>query len=322
MTQEIIPGADYAIGLDSVCKNTSVNGYFQGLLRLTSAEFVTINVHVKAPGNYSITTGIVNGYEFSSIGVFSDTGHHVVRLNARGLPLTGQIDLFTVTAGGGGNCTFRVIVFPWICNRAFTDVRDSQNYRTVLMNTQCWMAQNLNIGRQISSLRNQTDNGETEKYCYNGNEGNCRIFGGLYQWDELMQYTTSPGSRGLCPVGWHIPTDEEWCKLTAFLDPGVDCSGIGIIGTNLGAQLKEAGTKHWASPNSGATNSIEFSGLPGGYRDYPGSFSNLPYEAYFWTSTECGENHAWNRGLHYYDSDITRDDFTKSNGFSARCVLD
>ncbi len=313
--------AVYSITTDTVCAEIQVYGNFQGLLKLTPAENVTLRVMVSAPGSYLISTDRINGYQFSAKGEFLSSGPQTVQLLGRGIPNEGQIDRFTVTAsGGGGKCTFSIIAFSWNCNKPFTDVRDSQNYRTVLMDNQCWMAQNLNIGIQISSLRNQKNNGETEKFCYNGNEGNCRIYGGLYQWDELMQYTTKPGAQGLCPAGWHIPTDEEWCKLTKYVDPTVNCDAVGVSGTNCGGKLKESETAHWASPNVGATNSSEFAGLPTGYRDYPGSFNNLPYEAFFWTSTECSEAHAWNRGLHYYDGDMSRDDYVKSNGFSARCI--
>ena len=311
----------YTIGGDTICSGLEVNGRYQGLLRLTAEEYITITVIVSAPGSYSIATNTVNGYRFTASGIFPSTGVHKIHLSGTGIPVNGQIDQFSVIGSGPeGSCTFSVIVLSWRCGRTFTDTRDSQNYHTVLMGTQCWMAHNLNIGTQISSLRNQKNDGVTEKFCYNGNEANCRIYGGLYQWDELMNYAAEPGGQGLCPAGWHIPTDEEWCILTRFIDPSVDCNTIGVSGTNCGGKMKETGTRHWASPNEGATNSSEFDGLPSGYRDYPGSFNSLPYEAFFWTSTECGEAHAWNRGLHYYNGEMSRDDYIKSNGFAARCV--
>jgi len=97
-------------------------------------------------------------------------------------------------------------ICPTNC-QPFTDARDGKTYNTVLIGTQCWMRENLNIGTRIDGSQNQTDNGTIEKYCYDDLESNCDIYGGLYQWDEAMQYVTTQGVQGICPAGWHLPTD-------------------------------------------------------------------------------------------------------------------
>jgi len=199
------------------------------------------------------------------------------------------------------------------CGQPITDVRDGKIYNTVLIGAQCWMAQNLNIGTKINSSWEQTDNQVIEKYCYNDLESNCDIYGGLYQWNEAMQYVTTAGVQGICPAGWHLPTDAEWTVLTTFL------GGESVAG----GEMKETGTTHWSSPNTGATNSSGFTALPGGYRNYDGTFGDLTYYAYFWSSSESSSSYAWNRLL-YYDSayvgwSSSRD---KAYGFSGRCLRD
>ena len=79
------------------------------------------------------------------------------------------------------------------------------------------MAENLNVGTRISGSSNQTNNSIIEKYCYDDLEANCNTYGGLYQWDEAMQYSATEGVKGICPTGWHLPTDAEWTTLADFL---------------------------------------------------------------------------------------------------------
>jgi uncharacterized protein (TIGR02145 family) len=141
---------------------------------------------------------------------------------------------------------------------------------------------------------------------------NCDVYGGLYQWDEMMQYVTSQGAKGICPTGWHIPTDAEWTTLTNYL------GGESVAG----GKIKEAGTAHWASPNTGATNSSGFTALPGGYRYGNGSFYSLTNYAYFWSSSQSGAANAWRRGLGYNNEYVYRNSDDKSHGFSCRCLKD
>ena len=212
-------------------------------------------------------------------------------------------------------------VLPWSCGDPFTDARDGQTYNTVEIGAQCWMAENLNIGTMINGYDNQANNGTIEKYCYSNNTANCDEYGGLYQWNEMMQYSTTPGIKGICPDGWHLPTDAEWCTLEQEVDPTITCSSTGWRGVDGGGKLKEAGTTHWASPNTGATNSSGFTALPGGYRYTNGGFGELTDTGYWWSSSESGSN-AWHRDLHYSNAQVGRYDNNKSNGFSVRCARD
>lgn len=99
---------------------------------------------------------------------------------------------------------------PWLCGNPFVDLRDEKSYATILIGTQCWMAENLNVGNRINGDIDQGDYGLPEKYCCDDLESNCDIYGGPYQWDEMMQYTTQQGSQGICFTGWHVPADAEW----------------------------------------------------------------------------------------------------------------
>ncbi|MCD4680222.1 MAG: hypothetical protein K8S00_07525, partial [Bacteroidales bacterium] len=135
------------------------------------------------------------------------------------------------------------LIYPFKCGKPFTDLRDGQAYNTVQIGDQCWMAENLNIGERISSSMNQTNNGVIEKYCIN-NPGNCDEYGGFYQWNEMMEYSTIAGSQGICPNGWHVPTYDEWTILYSYL------GGYEVAG----GKMKESGTLHWLPPNTGATN--------------------------------------------------------------------
>jgi uncharacterized protein (TIGR02145 family) len=155
----------------------------------------------------------------------------------------------------------------------------------------------------------------------------------LYQWAEAVQYqngasnTTSPnpaftGSvRGICPTGWHLPSDAEYCTLTTFLDATVNCSTNGWSGTDAGGKMKSV-SGLWISPNIGATNSSGFSALPGGYRYTYGTFANIGYNSCFWSSSESSSTLAVIRYLNYFNSDIFRGYDYKYGGFSARCTQD
>jgi len=93
----------------------------------------------------------------------------------------------------------------------------NHNYSTVQIGSQVWMGENLNVGTRINGVKNQINNDTIEKYCYNDDENNCNVYGGIYLWDEMMQYSTVEGSQGICPTGWHLPSDSEWTVLTNYL---------------------------------------------------------------------------------------------------------
>ena len=190
---------------------------------------------------------------------------------------------------------------------------DGNVYKTVTIGTQIWMAENLktikyNDGTVIPLV---TDGAgwaalTTPAYCwFNNDESTYKAaYGALYNW-----YTVNTGT--LCPTGWHVPSDAEWTTLTTYLGESV-----------AGGKLKEAGTTHWASPNTGATNETGYTALPGGYRCSCAAFYSIGYFGFWWSATENVVAYALIRGLYYSNSDVYRNYNYKKSGFSVRCLRD
>nr|NQU94140.1 hypothetical protein [Bacteroidota bacterium] len=216
-----------------------------------------------------------------------------------------------------------VTIEPWECGDEMIDFRDQNIYETVKIGEQCWMAENLNTGDRIDGIFYQTDNQTIEKYCYDDNEDNCDTYGGLYQWEEAMQYATTKGSQGICPEGWHIPTDEELKQLEGEVDtqynyPDPEWDDVGWRGHDAGLNLKS--TADWTN-NGNGTDLYGFSALPGGYR-YLGDFTYLGYLGIWWSSTENSALNAWSRALGYSFGQSNRLGMNKDNGYSVRCLRD
>jgi uncharacterized protein (TIGR02145 family) len=213
------------------------------------------------------------------------------------------------------------LMLGWACGDTLIDIRDGQKYATVQIGTQCWMAQNINIGLRTNGSEDQTDNYLVEKYCYNDTEINCNQLGGLYQWNEMMQYSPEPGIQGICPPsdGWHIPTDEEWCTLTQYLDPTVDCNATGWTGTDAGDKMKS--TSGWASGGNG-NNQSGFNAFPSGHRNDEGNFNAISNFAYFWSSSDDAGGSLWIWQLGFNNPGLFRYYHLADFGFSVRCVKD
>ncbi len=201
---------------------------------------------------------------------------------------------------------------------------EGQVYNTIQICNQCWLKENLNVGLIIDSLSNMEDNGIIEKYCYKNEPDSCIKYGGLYQWNEMMQYTTQQGSRGICPAGWHVPTDREWKILEGVVDSqfGINDSEWdkgGSRGFDVGIKLKS--TIEWDFSGSGI-DAVGFTVLPAGLRQTDGHFYGLGQCSYIWSSTDYAINSAWYR-LFESDSDRTRrGPFYYVFGFSVRCIKD
>lgn len=235
---------------------------------------------------------------------------------------SGNVSVRAENSCGNSNYTdLAILIFT--CGTAYTDTRNGQDYNTVSIGSQCWFAENLNIGTRIDGDIEQTNNGTIEKYCYNNSEANCTTYGGLYQWNEMMQYETSQNTQGICPDGWHLPTDAEWCVLENNADAGsVPCSTTGQRGTDAGGNLKEAGTTHWNYPNIGATNSTGFSALPGGYRQSNGTFSGMGRYSFMWGTKQSNSNYAYSHSLYYDSKLVGRSIGALESGYIVRCLRD
>jgi len=214
-------------------------------------------------------------------------------------------------------------ISPWSCGDPVSF--EGQNYSTVQIYFQCWFAENLNIGTMINSSNGgtngdgeQTDNSTTEKYCYDNNISNCDTYGGLYQWNEMMQYATTLGAQGICPDGWHLPTDEEWKTMEMALGMSQsEADAMWWRGTDEGEKMKS--TSGW-NYNGNGTNSSSFNALPGSYRYSDGSFGILGSGGHWWSSSESSVIYAWSRALLYNNSQVHRIYDNKEYGYSVRCL--
>ena len=209
---------------------------------------------------------------------------------------------------------------------SITDSRDDKIYKTILIGDQWWMAENLNYGIRINNEvnKNQTNNGIDEKYCYDDDESYCDTYGGLYQWPEVMSYSIQEGVRGLCPEGWHIPTDIEWIHLENYFgmeNPEAYQQGWRDSG-EVGNKLKS--TTGWTADGNG-NNSSRLYVLPAGFSYDDANFYNILFNSYFWTSTEYNGNPddaAWARTFHFSRIGSNRGAPIQKQGFSVRCVLE
>lgn len=206
-----------------------------------------------------------------------------------------------------------------------TDI-DGNVYHTVTIGTQTWTVENLKVtryrnGDAISNITDNTQwiNNRTGAYCnYDNSVGNGNTYGHLYNYYAVID------SRNIAPSGWHVPSDAEWVTLVSSL------GSESIVGGNL----KESGTTHWSSPNTGADNSSGFTALPGGERYYDvnsltTSFTNIGTDGYWWSTTklfESNDPHTWilARRLNYNSRQVTRmtSSITMLTGCSVRLVKD
>ena len=192
-----------------------------------------------------------------------------------------------------------------------TDSRDGTHYDAVKIGNQVWMAENL---KYLPSVVGPATGSQTTPYYYvydyDGTDvtaakatANYTTYGVLYNW---------PAATNACPTGWHLPSDAEWTELTDYL------GGESVAG----GKLKEIGTTHWNTPNTGATNETGFTALPGGFRYGGGGFYDVGDYGYWWSATESDADYAWYRGVGYSSSSVGRSNGSKELGFSVRCFRD
>lgn len=212
----------------------------------------------------------------------------------------------------GGNATVNLQVCNSEPGATITDI-DGNVYNTVTIGSQIWMKENLKVSKYRNGSAIPTGlsdslwiNTSSGAYAiYNNNAANNTTYGKLYNWFAVAD------PRGLCPAGWHVPTDAEWTTLENFLGGQ----------TVAGGKMKSVSSL-WQSPNTGATNESGFSGLPGGYRYFNGSYNSIGDYGYWWSSTEYSTTDAWARNLDYSNSNSNQYNLIEQNGFSVRCLRD
>ena len=227
----------------------------------------------------------------------------------------------------GGFCTSD-LDGDGVCDPCSTPVSyQGYDYATVLIGDQCWFAENLRSENYENgdAIPEVSDNGAWSglisgaRCDYDNDASNAATYGRLYNWCAVDD------ARGLCPSGWHVPTDGEWMTMEMTLGMSeAEANDISWRGTNQGTQLK---TIYGWYNNGNGTNSSGFSGLPGSRREYTGSFDSAEINGVWWTSSSstgesCFNGESWGRYLGFAFESISRDDFNKNDGFSVRCIQD
>lgn len=217
--------------------------------------------------------------------------------------------------GADGTLDTNTYGVPWnsrITYGMLADSRDGQSYRTVTIGSQTWMAQNLNyMGADASKVG----------VWYNNNADSGAKYGRLYTWAEALaghaSSTASPsGVQGVCPAGWHVPSDAEWSTLSANFIRGAYSGGTNLKSTR--------GWNTYYGSSGNGDDTYGFRALPASYRNAGGSFGSAGNDARFWSATKVDGNYPSHWSFDYSSAYMYRDNqyFDQSNSFSLRCLKD
>lgn len=271
-----------------------------------TVEYQASSFDIKVGSNISWT--VTDNADWISLSASSNNGNATLTANYTENTTIQRIAQITFSGNGVSNI---IITVTQNINPILTDI-DNNIYNTVQIGTQIWMKENLKVIHYSNNVpiiyvtNNSTwTTQSTGAYCwYNNDISNKDIYGALYNW-----YTVAD-SRGICPIGWHIPSDIEWTALTDYL------GGESVASS----KMKEIGTAHWLSPNDGATNESGFTALPGGGRtNNTGAFVSLYSGSNYWSSTLV-TSYSWSRSLYVSDPICYRYQSQRALGFSVRCV--
>ncbi len=316
-------------------------------------DIVTINVD-----DFSQTTAIVggiimdNGYDNSpETGIYWGTdpdplsnGTQLIISN------TGSGSFTTILNGLRAGVTYYYIAYgtniagtsygsvesfltPELITGTFTDTRDGTEYGWVEIGQKKWMSENLAYLPEVSPS-NVGDAFNPLYYVYNYQGTNVSeakastnfiVYGALYNWvaamDSALSNDENPGAiQGVCPDGWHLPSDSEWKTLEIELGMSADDANLSGQRGSIGGSLKQAGLEYWSSPNTGADNSSGFTALPAGQRKFDDVFGGISYEAHWWTSTQQDVFNSYSRVVDYAFTSVYRTYPNIQSGLSVRCV--
>jgi len=306
---------------------------------VTDAEQGTVTVDMKVSNNGGATWDYIYGTASGDIGANISIG-------------TGKIITWTYSSGYAVNFKVKIIANDKTadgtsCGKVYYEGgphndNDGQGayYNTIQIGNQCWLKENLNIGVMIDSSLRATDNYDIngdqiiEKYCQGNDIDTCKKYGGLYQWNEAVLYDTiTPGTKGICPIGWHIPTLAEYETLKSTViatEPYSDGRALKAIGVGLDNPTN-------VPPQYGSgTNTSGFSLLLGGTRHFNGYFNSFNTAdssdyAYYWSSTLSDSPDHVNGLLRPYQMSLSTMSnhitypfgvFMRFSGFSVRCIKD
>jgi uncharacterized protein (TIGR02145 family) len=252
---------------------------------------------------------------FSGTRVNLNTATGLYEFNPLGAPPGNYPVTYSFTNSGGCMAaavpvSITVLNNPFTCGEYLTDVRDGKKYNTVFLSGHCWMKENLGYGVFLNSPGQlQTDNCQPEKYC-SPSDPACTFYGGLYEWDELMDYSATPSAKGICPPEWHVPSETEWQSL---IDNLVTGTPISRTNSTLGEPLKDI---YLTNGFHALMEGLDYNGLHWAF------LSGVVSGTMFWTSTACSTTQAVARGLNVINPSISWYCNSRGNAFSQRCVKD
>ncbi len=257
-----------------------------------------------------------------------DTGH-IADANASSTNLTMPAENINLTANfeedENGNPNI-------IYGEGVTDI-DGNFYPSVIIGNQEWMARNLNVTHDANG-------NAISRYCYDNNETYCDLYGGLYTWQSVMNgegsSNTIPSNvQGICPTGWHLPSNSEWNVLVnnvveqGYPNASDNPNGAGSalkscrqVLSPLGGDCATSEHPYWIWANNFGTDEFGFSALPGGYRYPNGAYYSLGYEGNWWSSSIDFSNWVWFRKIYNIYGNVDQSSYTDDYGFSVRCVRD
>lgn len=266
----------------------------------SSAEGSSSSVQLSASSSSSDLSSSTAGFSSSSFAL-SSSSVKVLSSSSTGSSSSSLTDLCTNTYG----------------TNTVKDCRDSRTYKTVVIGTQTWMAENLNYADSsaLSDLKG-------DSWCYGNSADSCAKYGHLYTWASVMGVTSTYNSeilgdsvnhRGICPYGWHVPRSSEWSSLENY------AGDSNSVGTYLKAK---SGWYSDAYHDGNGTDAYGFSALPGGYSTGSGNFERVGLNGHWWTATESKATIAYYRNMDYGSTGVSADYYFKDEGRSLRCLKD
>ncbi|NTW32109.1 MAG: hypothetical protein HGB12_05715 [Bacteroidetes bacterium] len=286
-------------------------------------------------------TGILSNYD--NLNVSNVTTYNVTGLTC-GTSYYYRVKAYNTCGTSSNSSTITYPTNPFICGSSTVNDIDGNTYNTVLLGTQCWLKENMRTTKypdNTAIAKGDAAAGDTDWgidhawYSCPPNTGNtaedcaaAASLGLLYQWSAVMHSSTTDGAQGICPSGWHVPTDAEWCTMENTVEAGTDasCSTTGWRGINTGSKMAaDVAAQSWTSGNlRSGTGFNNTSGLklgPSGMRHTNGNYYSRSDGAEMWTSTVNVAN-PWMREVNNTITQVNRSTIIKAMGFSVRCLKD
>jgi uncharacterized protein (TIGR02145 family) len=201
-------------------------------------------------------------------------------------------------------------IIPWQTGIAYDSVFDGAGtkYKTVTIGSQTWMAENLNYAGSGSTPIGT---------CYKDSKDSCTKYGRLYSWSQALNGQTPSGTgnvQGICPTGWHVPSDAEWTTLQQFVDPSNAASGTDLKAPSVAWKLN-------GTASGGGSDLFGFRALAAG-DTVEAAFNVAGSAGFWWSSTASDTANAWTRGVYFNDAAVERYSYNKTFGYSLRCTKD